>query len=77
MSDVRRVELGFAGGGVLRLTMEEGAAQELAGSLSGGPVGWRAVESEQGTHWVNLSELLYLRLVPGDAHLRVGFGQGS
>lgn len=68
----RRVELGFDQGAVLRLTLTENAAQELATGLAGG--GWLEVDAEEGRHWVNLGELAYLRLVPGEAHLRVGFG---
>ena len=69
---LRRVELAFEGGTVLRLTLEEGAAQELAAALPGG--GWREVESEEGTHWVSLGQVVYVRLAPGEAHARVGCG---
>jgi hypothetical protein len=68
----RRVEMGFEGGTILRLTVEEAAAQELVGSLANGS-GWRSVEADEGTHWLNLAELVYIRLVPGEP-ARVGFG---
>jgi len=68
----RRVEIGFEGGTVLRLTVEEDAAQSLVGSLGNGS-GWRSVEADEGTHWLNAGEFLYVRLVPGEPS-RVGFG---
>ena len=68
----RRIEIGFEGGSVLRLTVAEGAAQELVGALGNGD-GWRSVEAEEGTHWLNTGEFLYVRLVPGEPS-RVGFG---
>jgi hypothetical protein len=72
----RRVEIGFEGGTILRLTMEEGAAQELVASLGNGSGDWRTVEAEEGTHWLNVGEFLYVRLVPGEPS-RVGFGQSG
>jgi hypothetical protein len=69
----RRVEMGFEGGTILRLTIPESAAQELVGSLANGSGDWRSVEAEEGTHWLNVSELVYIRLVPGEP-ARVGFG---
>ena len=68
----RRVELGFEGGTVIRLTLEDPAVGELTQAL-GGEEGWRSVESEEGTTWLNLGELVYLRLAPGEAPARVGF----
>ncbi len=69
----QRVDIGFEGGTILRLTMEESAARDLVGGLGSGGGGWRTVDAEEGTHWLNLGELLYVRLVPGAAS-RVGFG---
>jgi len=69
----RRVEIGFEGGTILRLTIAEDAAQDLVGSLANGRGDWRSVEAEEGTHWLNVGELVYIRLVPGEPS-RVGFG---
>jgi hypothetical protein len=69
----RRVEIGFEGGTILRLTIAEDAAQGLVGSLANGKGDWRSVEAEEGTHWLNVGELVYVRLVPGEPS-RVGFG---
>ncbi|WP_217914581.1 hypothetical protein [Miltoncostaea marina] len=71
----RRLELGFEGGTVLRLTVDSGVADEVTGALAAQSAsGWRAVESEEGTFWVDLAELVYVRLPPGEAPGRVGFG---
>jgi hypothetical protein len=70
----RRVDLGFEGGTIVRLTVEEGAVDGLVAGLGNGGSGWRSVDAEEGTYWLNLGELVYVRLVPGEAPPRVGFG---
>ena len=70
----RRLELGFEGGTVLRLTVEEAVGDELTTALSGGADSWRSIESEEGVFWINPGELVYVRLPPGEAPGRVGFG---
>jgi hypothetical protein len=71
----RRLELGFDGGTVLRLTVEEAVSEELTGALgaSNGPA-WRSIEAEEGTFWIAESELRFVRLAPGEPPGRVGFG---
>ena len=66
----RRIELGLEGP-VLRLTVDEGVIAPLAAALAGG--GWYEVQSDEGSHWVNLGEVQYLRVVPGEVSSRVGF----
>ena len=73
MTAGRRVEMGFEGGTILRLTIQEQAAQELVAGLGNGDGKWSSVEAEEGTHWLNTGELVYIRLVPGEPS-RVGFG---
>lgn len=71
----RRLELGFEGGTVLRLTVNTEVAEGFTGDLAGGDgPSWRSVEAEEGTFWVDRAELLYVRLPPGEAPGRVGFG---
>ena len=71
----RRLELGFEGGTVLRLTVDSSVADEMTGTLARDSAsGWRSIESEEGTFWVDLAELTYVRLPPGEAPGRVGFG---
>lgn len=73
MAHERRVEIGFEGGTILRLTLEEQAVQDLVTGLGNGDGDWRSVEAEEGTHWLNTGEFVYIRLVPGEPS-RVGFG---
>lgn len=68
----QRLELGFDGGAVLRLTVEESAATDLIASLTGDSE-WRSIDAEEGTHWLNMDEVLYIRIVPREPG-RVGFG---
>lgn len=71
----RRLELGFEGGTVLRLTVDEAVSTGLTAALgSGDGPAWRSLEAEEGTFWIAQKELLYVRLPPGDAPGRVGFG---
>jgi Fe2+ transport system protein FeoA len=66
----RLIELGFTGGTVVRLSVEDAAADELASALDQG--GWRQVEAEEGRYSLNVGEALYLRVESRST--RVGFG---
>jgi len=68
----RRVELGFEGGTVITVTMEEPEIKDLTESLPSGQ-GWRTLTAEEGMYWVNVEELVYVRMAPGEVS-RVGFG---
>ena len=71
----RRLELGFEGGTVLRLTVDAAVAQEVTATLAGdGSTGWRSIDAEEGTFWVDQGELIYVRLPPGEVSGSVGFG---
>jgi hypothetical protein len=70
----RRLELGFEGGTVLRLTVDEAIASGLTSGLSSSNGSWRAIEAEEGSFWVDQRQLIYVRLPPGEVHGRVGFG---
>jgi hypothetical protein len=71
----RRLELGFDGGTVLRLTVDEAVSDDLTRALDAGngPV-WRSIEAEEGTFWIAEKDLRYVRLAPGEVPGRVGFG---
>ena len=70
----RRIELGFEGGTFLRLTVEEDAASEMTAALkNGNGPQWREIVAEEGTYYIDQSELLYVRLPPREPG-RVGFG---
>lgn len=71
----RRLELGFEGGTVLRLTVDSAVAEGFTSDLAAGKgPAWRSLTAEEGTFWVDQGELLYVRLPPGEAPGRVGFG---
>lgn len=71
----RRLELGFEGGTVLRLTVNSEVAEGFtAGLADGSGASWQAIESDEGVFWVDRGELIYVRLPPGEAPGRVGFG---
>jgi hypothetical protein len=44
--------MGFEGGTVLRLTIDETAVDELTGGL--GADGWRSLEADEGRVWINV-----------------------
>jgi hypothetical protein len=70
----RRLELGFEGGTVLRLTVDDAVISALTGGLAGENGSWSSVEAEEGAFWVDRRKLIYVRLPPGEPHGRVGFG---
>lgn len=58
----RRVELGFEGGTVLRVNVEEGVLQSLTSSLTTDGAGWIELDTDDGVTWVDLGEVVYLRI---------------
>ena len=68
----RRLELGFEGGTIVRLTVTAAVAAELTDGLAGGGGSWRSVAAEEGTYWINQDDLIYVRLAPQSPG-RVGF----
>lgn len=60
---------------MLRLTVDSDVATEVTGALAGaGDLSWRSIEADEGTFWIDQDELVYVRLPPGEAPGRVGFG---
>lgn len=70
----RRLELGFDGGTVLRITVDEGVVGSLTAALGGGESGWREVATDDSTCWIALSQLRYVR-VPSEGPRGVGFSE--
>lgn len=69
----RRLELGFAGGTVLRLTVDAAVASDIPGALLSGDDRWAHLVAEEGGFWVDREELVYVRVPPGEVPGRVGF----
>lgn len=70
----RRLELGFEGGTVLRLTVDSAVAGDIPGTLLSGDGAWAHITAEEGAFWIDRGDLIYVRLPPGEAPGRVGFG---
>jgi len=69
----RRLELGFEGGTVLRLTVDAELAGDVRGRLLSGDERWVELAAEEGAFWVARDELRYVRVPPGETPGRVGF----
>jgi hypothetical protein len=66
----QRVDIGFIGGQVLTVRLEEGSLKRLRKSLDDG-AGWHDLESEDGEVALDLGKVAYVRLDSGEH--RVGF----
>ncbi len=72
MADVKRVDVGFAGGQVLSLRMAREAYDELAATLGGDGKGrWHKLRTEDSEVMIDLPQVVYVR-VDTEEH-RVGF----
>jgi hypothetical protein len=70
--NVRRAAIGFQGGQVLSLRIDDDKLTELRKVLAdGNSGGWREVEAADGAVVLDLGQVVYLR-VESDEH-RVGF----
>jgi hypothetical protein len=70
MASSRRISVGFHGGQVLALRIDESQWKALSQALGG--AGWHDVESEDGPVRVNLGEIAYVSADSNEPH--VGFG---
>jgi hypothetical protein len=68
---VRRAAIGFQGGQVLSLRLDDERLRELRQVLAEGDGGWREVEATDGAVLLDLAQVVYLR-VDSDEH-RIGF----
>jgi hypothetical protein len=69
-SSARRISVGFQGGQVLALRVEDAQLKAFYGAL--GSAGWHEIESDDGTVRVDLGKIVYVSAESDD--LRVGFG---
>jgi hypothetical protein len=69
-----RVDIGFIGGQVLTVRLDEGALDDLRRSLQGG-AGWHDIAAEDGKVALDLAKVAYVRRQSGPH--RVGFGDES
>lgn len=66
----RQIEIGYEGGTIVRLTLDDAAAEKLLEAVDGG--GWHRVDAYEGTHALNLEDAVYVRLE--DRPEQIGFG---
>ncbi len=65
----RRISIGFQGGQVLALRVEDEQLRALNEALGGG--GWHEIDSDEGPVRLDLAQVVYVRAESDD--LRVGF----
>jgi hypothetical protein len=70
MAALRHISIGFQGGQVLALRMDEAQLKSLYGALGEG--GWHELDSEDGHVRLYLGQVVYVRAENDDQ--RVGFG---
>ncbi len=73
MADAQRVEIGFEGGQVVSVRLDDGALKDLRKQLEKG--GWYDVSTEDGILSVYLGKIAFLRIDSGEH--RVGFSLGN
>ena len=73
MADAQKVEIGFEGGQVVSVRLEENELKGLRKQLEKG--GWHDLKTEDGVLTVYLGKVAFLRIDSGAG--RVGFGLGS
>lgn len=65
-----RIELGFKGGSVVRLSVDEAEIEGLTAALPNG--GWFELKAKDGRHILNLGEATHLKVE--DLSGPIGFG---
>ena len=65
-----RIEIGFAGGQVIAVRLDEAKFKELRKSLDKAD-GWSDIETEDGSIALDLSQVVFVRGAPGEH--RIGF----
>jgi hypothetical protein len=60
-----RIEIGFAGGQVVAVRIEEGKLKDLRKALDSAD-GWTDVETEDGTIALDLRQVVFVRGAPGE-----------
>ena len=70
MSELKRIEVGFNGGQVVSLRVDDGAIAALRSAVEGGK-GWHDLEVEDGTIALDLAKVVFIRAA-GSPHT-IGF----
>ncbi len=67
----KRVDVGFSGGQILSLRMDDAAYRALGEEVRSGSQSWHEIEAEDSNVSVNLGQVVYVRL--DTEQQRVGF----
>lgn len=70
MAALKRVSVGFHGGQVLAVRLDEQALEGLKAALGSG--GWHDVPHDEGSARINVDQVVYVQV--DSAEPRVGFG---
>ena len=71
MADAERVSIGFSGGGVVEVRIDNAKLKELRKALEKGD-GWYDIDAEEGMVAVDVSQVVFLR--SATTPQRIGFG---
>jgi hypothetical protein len=71
MADAERVSIGFSGGGVVEVRIDDGKLKDLRKALDKGQ-GWYDIEADEGMVAVDLSQVVFIR--SATTPQRIGFG---
>jgi len=71
MADAERVSIGFSGGGVVEVRIDNAKLKDLRKALEKGD-GWYDIDAEEGMVAVDVSQVVFLR--SATTPQRIGFG---
>jgi hypothetical protein len=71
MADAERVSIGFSGGGVVEVRIDDGKLKDLRKALDKGE-GWYDIDAEEGMVAIDLSQVVFIR--SATTPQRIGFG---
>jgi hypothetical protein len=71
MADAERVSIGFSGGGVVEVRIDNGKLKDLRKALDKGE-GWYDIDAEEGMVAVDLAQVVFIR--SATTPQRIGFG---
>jgi hypothetical protein len=71
MDDAERVSIGFSGGGVVEVRIDNAKLKDLRKALEKGD-GWYDIDAEEGMVAIDVSQVIFLR--SATTPQRIGFG---
>jgi hypothetical protein len=71
MDDAERVSIGFSGGGVVEVRIDNAKLKDLRKALEKGD-GWYDIDAEEGMVAIDVSQVVFLR--SATTPQRIGFG---